>query len=171
MGVNAITTELQAKHHIYNVRGQQQVHVIHCVGLDFNHPRYQVANIEMMAHSDLTALYINVFREFAASGCSKLRLLPVSATIFAGRLKADMPGLTAKALVTAYSYTDDSTKQYLKHTNLELCIYSDDEFKSYDEAAKCLCALTGCGKPSWNYQPGDFCSAAHKEQFRKSKFV
>ena len=87
-----------AKLHVYvsQVRGRS-VHVIHAVGPDLRKDDPSPEH----AHSCLVEAYENIFREFLCSEQKLLRLLPVSAGIFAGTFAKDMPKMTMAAMPEA----------------------------------------------------------------------
>jgi hypothetical protein len=101
--VNGIEREGDVFYHKYGWPNSK--HVIHCVGYDFRtYAKRELGDLALspeIARDLLAKLYERLLMETAKSGPSTLRLVPVSAGIFAGPLLGDMPAITAEALLDA----------------------------------------------------------------------
>ena len=88
------------------------------------------------AIKQLSIGYSNVYREFCASGLPRLRLLPISGSIFAGDFKCDMANMTAAAMAHGFDDLGDSSAQkyLLKKSTVELCIFAEAEHPYYERA-------------------------------------
>lgn len=93
----------------------------------------------------LTHVYANVLRQFARSGLPRLRLLPVSGGIFAGKLRDAIPQLTFAALAQAVTELDDAELAHVLDAAsaesfadgggaLELCIFEETQLESFEDA-------------------------------------
>ena len=92
-----------------------------------------------MAHDaaidDLAAADANVLREFAASGLSHLRLLPLSGGVFAGKFRDDLPAMTAEALGRSFTLlTNEQQRSVLSAQTLDLCIFFEKDLRDYTRA-------------------------------------
>ncbi|KAH8057061.1 hypothetical protein JL721_9798 [Aureococcus anophagefferens] len=100
--VNGIEREGDVFYHKYGWPNSK--HVIHCVGYDFRtYAKRELGDLALspeIARDLLAKLCERLLMETAKSGPSTLRLVPVSAGIFAGPLLGDMPAITAEALST-----------------------------------------------------------------------
>eukprot|EP00418_Pyrodinium_bahamense_P030440 CAMPEP_0179139422 /NCGR_PEP_ID=MMETSP0796-20121207/66687_1 /TAXON_ID=73915 /ORGANISM="Pyrodinium bahamense, Strain pbaha01" /LENGTH=225 /DNA_ID=CAMNT_0020838863 /DNA_START=44 /DNA_END=721 /DNA_ORIENTATION=+ len=123
----AIQEPLQAKFHAY---GRKLV--IHVVGPNFQ-GRHDCTHEE--AVDELSQAYASTLSEFAASGVRKLRLLPISSSIFAGRFVKDMPDLTAQALQGGFEMLSAAEQdKVLGADRLEMCIFNEAELEAFEEA-------------------------------------
>lgn len=105
--------------------------VIHTVGPNFSEER-SLNQDEAVQRLALT--YKNALSEFAASGVSKLRMLPISSAIFAGPFDDQMPEMTAEALEKGFEELDkDIQSKILAAESLEMCIYAEKEVETYEE--------------------------------------
>jgi len=97
---------------------------------------YQDRNVtRAQAVEELAKAYENILREFAASELPKLRMLPVSGGIFSGDFLPELPQLTAESLKLGFSNLEPSQKeQVLKASNIDLCIFMEDELADFKEA-------------------------------------
>ena len=75
----------------------KSTHVIHTVGPDF---KLDPAMKRKDAVAKLAETYKNIFTIAAQIGRHELRLLPVSGGIFSGKFNADMPSMTAEAIIS-----------------------------------------------------------------------
>eukprot|EP00392_Amoebophrya_sp_AT5.2_P015145 g15344.t1 len=137
--VSAITKEGQAKYHTV---------IVHVVGPDFRRHSTLVAGPPA---EQLAAAYHSALQEHAKAlakglkanpnakpGQFTLRLLPVSADIFAGPYKKYMDNLTAKALDMGFELLGAAEQQTLLDPALkvELCIFEETEFQRYQKAVE-----------------------------------
>mmetsp|Transcript_109541 Transcript_109541/g.172718 ORF Transcript_109541/g.172718 Transcript_109541/m.172718 type:complete len:1170 (-) Transcript_109541:174-3683(-) len=105
--------------------------VIHTVGPNFSEER-GLQQDEAVQRLALT--YTNALKEVAASGASKLRMLPVSSAIFAGSFSEQMPEMTAEALEKSFAELDkDIQDQILSLSALEMCIFEEKQVEVYEE--------------------------------------
>mmetsp|Transcript_86129 Transcript_86129/g.156995 ORF Transcript_86129/g.156995 Transcript_86129/m.156995 type:complete len:480 (-) Transcript_86129:11-1450(-) len=124
--VSAINSPLDAKFHAY---GDKKC--VHAVGPDF---RGRTLSREE-AVGELAKAYHGILREFASSGLPSLRLLPVSGGIFSGSFMAELPGMTAEALLQGFAALAPSQQhQVLLASSLEMCIFMEKELKDYAQA-------------------------------------
>jgi hypothetical protein len=93
----------------------------------------------------LTHAYANVLRQFARSRLPRLRLLPVSGGIFAGKLRDVMPQLTFAALAQAVRELDGAETAHVLAAAaappfadgggaLELCIFEESQLEDFENA-------------------------------------
>jgi len=123
----AIQEPLQAKFHAYGERL-----VIHVVGPNFQ-GRYNCTHEEAL--EELAEAYASALAEFAACPARRLRLLPISSSIFAGPFQKDMPELTATALQQGFELLGPAQQdRVLGADRLEMCIFSEGELESFEEA-------------------------------------
>jgi hypothetical protein len=81
---------------------------------------------------ELSLAYHHILYEFADSGRSKLRLLPVSGGVFSGKFGPFMPRITVEALGKGFAMLEDELKtRILNAETLELCIYMARDFEAY----------------------------------------
>ena len=152
--VNGIEREGDVFYHKYGWPNSK--HVIHCVGYDFRtYAKRELGDLALspeIARDLLAKLYERLLMETAKSGPSTLRLVPVSAGIFAGPLLGDMPAITAEALLDASAACFASSKMvgakaekdvfadYAAHATVELCVYLERDFARYEAAWKAAVA-------------------------------
>lgn len=125
------------EYHRYK-HGVANKHVIHAVGPDLRKdpsPEH--------AHSCLVEAYENIFREFICSEQKLLRLLPVSAGIFAGTFAKDMPKMTMAAMPEAVARLSAEDRKALQKSEMHLCIFFEKELACYADAARALAASVG----------------------------
>jgi len=141
---NAIQQPLKAKLYKYGVEApyDPQVHestrdavLIHAVGPDLRQQEYR--GQRDLAVARLASLYKNVLIEFVSAEMSRLRLLPVSAGIFSGEFKDELPLMTVEALSMAFQQLDFGSRQRIMTTEaIEMCIFVEDEYHLYAKAFK-----------------------------------
>ncbi|CAE7896112.1 unnamed protein product [Symbiodinium sp. KB8] len=126
---DAITESLQAKFCSYD-NGQKNV--IHVVGPDFRSRR---SNIWADAVDELAKAYASTLKEFAGCELPRLRLLPISSSIFAGPFEKDMPEMTVQALQTGFGMLDPGDQdKILNADGIEMCIFAKAELDEYSRA-------------------------------------
>jgi len=113
--------------------GIKDKHVIHAVGPDLrnNHETEEAMRL-------LTSAYHQIFLEFLVSGQRVLRLLPVSAGIFAGSFAPDMPRLTLLAMHAGFGQLPPMESKALLERELHLCVFMEKELPLYQAAAQAL---------------------------------
>lgn len=96
----------------------------------------QRAEHEAEGLAKLTLVYANVLREFARSKLPRLRLLPVSGGIFAGKLRDAMPALTFRALRAAADQLGDADAAAVAAAadGVEMCIFEEAHLTLFEEA-------------------------------------
>jgi len=123
----AITEPLQAKFHAYGSRL-----VIHVVGPNFQ-GRFNCTYDDAL--EELSQAYASSLAEFASCPARRLRMLPISSSIFAGSFQKDMPDLTAQALAMGFEMLGAGQQErVLSAESLEMCIFSEAELESFEEA-------------------------------------
>eukprot|EP00415_Alexandrium_ostenfeldii_P001327 UN1327 len=106
--------------------------VIHVVGPNFQGRRD--CNVED-ALDELSQAYASALAEFASCPARRLRLLPISSSIFAGPFLKDMPELTAKALQQGFDMISAGEQdKVLGADRLEMCIFSEAELADFEES-------------------------------------
>jgi len=122
----------------------QALHVIHVIGPDF---KAQPAITDDEAIASLAACYAAVLTRFAKDHPSDLlRLVPVSAGIYAGGFRERMAELTAAALRTATERIATEEPALLAELpphqgrKCELCLFDPREAASYAAALKAKCS-------------------------------
>eukprot|EP00930_Biecheleria_cincta_P082708 TRINITY_DN72380_c0_g1_i1.p1 TRINITY_DN72380_c0_g1~~TRINITY_DN72380_c0_g1_i1.p1 ORF type:complete len:1090 (-),score=170.08 TRINITY_DN72380_c0_g1_i1:131-3079(-) len=122
-----ITEPGMAKFHVY---GDKKV--IHVVGPNFqSRPRCSYSD----AVSELAQAYCSTLTEFVDSGERRLRLLPISSSIFAGHFEPQMPQMTMEALHQGFSMLDAAAQDsLLAAESLEMCIFMETDFQQFQEA-------------------------------------
>lgn len=125
----AIQDELQAKCNIY-----KRCAVIHVAAPDLREPRYDNHPDEVV--EALAIAYRNVLTQFIESKKKCLRMLPISGGIFSGEHAEQLPELTARALKQAFaeSLALNGNAKMLQSSELELCIYLEEELSRYEAA-------------------------------------
>jgi len=124
----AITKPQQAKYHAYGSK-----RCIHVVGPNFSGRR--CAWDEGVA--ELAEAYQNLFTELAASGAPKVRILPVSGSIFAGSFAKDMPNMTVQALQMGFEALGPAEQDaVLGVERLEMCIFNEGEYRAFKDVFK-----------------------------------
>jgi hypothetical protein len=108
--------------------------VIHAIGPDFRKPN--AATNEKYTRSQaveaLGRAYGNILSEFVRSGQPALRLLPLSGGIHSGDFLPQIPTLTWEALQIGYWYLGCGEREAVCRRNIDLCIFAQNEFKSYE---------------------------------------
>jgi hypothetical protein len=137
----AVQHESDAGYKQYN-RGAASKHVIHTVGPDFKRVP-QMTKQEAVAK--LAETYRNVFTIAAQVGRPALRLLPVSSGIFSGKFSADMPSLTAMAIIRGYKMLSEWLRACIRlDMQVELCVFGGGrEAAAYATAVKAAVAKYG----------------------------
>ena len=85
------------------------------------------------AQIELRKAYHAVFVEFLESKAKKLRLLPISGALFAGKFIDQMTGLTPQAVANGFmKLSTEDRQRVLKANSIEMCIFKQDEQASSD---------------------------------------
>jgi O-acetyl-ADP-ribose deacetylase (regulator of RNase III) len=107
--------------------------VIHTVGPNFT--QSDESRLEQdEATGRLATTYMNMLKEFADSGVSKLRMLPVSSSIFAGKWDDLMPEMTAEALERGFADLEKEDQDKVTSAeSLEMCIFNEKEVEVYEQ--------------------------------------
>ncbi len=123
------------KYKVSRKNGEEIFHCCHAVGPNFSEMLQTPSESEAIIA--LTRVYKNIFREFIRSRLSKLRMLPVSGGIFAGKLRESIPYITFVAISQAILQLRKSEVAYLHLTvkSIEMCIYEEYEFASFKKTA------------------------------------
>jgi hypothetical protein len=127
----AIRAPGQAKWHQYGKN-----HVIHVVGPNLNGVYGTGAAILQTAISSLARAYANTLSQFVLCGASKLRVLPISGGIFAGRFADDIPWMSFKALEKGFDTlppgTQDELCRRFAENKLEMCVFGSDGVEDFN---------------------------------------
>ena len=117
-------------------------HVIHTVGPDF---KLDLNLKRKEAVEKLAKTYKNIFTIAAQVGRHELRLLPVSGGIFSGKFRADMPGMTAEAIIKGYKMLSEWLRACIRiDITVKLCIFGgDQEAHAYGTQLKAAVAKYG----------------------------
>jgi len=133
-------------------------HVIHAVGPDLRKPPPGAPQGELYTRAQaaeaLAQTYANIFEAFANhcampttnldadaaedipgnESCRVLRLLPVSGGIFSGPFLAELPKLTAEAIMKGFDLLPHAAqKQALVQSEVHLCVFADNEVPLFEE--------------------------------------
>lgn len=139
--VAAIAKEGDVAYHRYGYPTSK--HVLHCVGFDFRtYASRELGGLALsreIATDVLTSVYEKLFALAAKMGKKKLRLVPISSSIFAGELRSQMPQITADAILDAidrcFQVSDQTKRDYVDALEaLELCVYVGAECADYTAA-------------------------------------
>jgi hypothetical protein len=86
----------------------------------------------------LARVYKNIFRQFARSRLTHLRLLPVSGGIYSGQFQSIMPELTFVAINQAFRKLSDSDFQFIQHHKdcIKMCIFEEIQASAFQKASK-----------------------------------
>jgi len=129
----AIKAPGQAKYHQYGER-----HVIHVVGPNLNAVYGTDASVVDKVIGLLAQAYANTFSEVGICAAKRIRLLPVSGGIFAGRFADDIPWMTIAALDKGFTSlpadTQESLTQLFSENKLEVCVFGADSLPAYEAA-------------------------------------
>lgn len=149
--IESVQDELDAKLHRYRGQDGHDQQVLHAVGPDFRREPYASGH-EQKAVEALSAVYCNVFREFANSGLPSLRLLPLSGGIFSGGYKEALVDMTVSALSGAFLRLGERERLRMLDASIELCIYLEIELDDYEAAFKSAKGTTRGG--GWSSPQG-----------------
>jgi len=134
-------------------------HVLHCVGFDFRSYSGAEPLSPDVARGLLADLYGKMFALAAKYGRGKIRLVPISAGIFSGPLHADMPQITADALLDAIAFVfgpdaDATRTTYVADVEaVELCVYMEQEYSLYSAAWGKALAARAFARPTSEPEP------------------
>jgi hypothetical protein len=86
----------------------------------------------------LARVYKNIFRQFAQSRLTHLRLLPVSGGIYSGQFQHIMPEITFIAINQAIRKLSKSDYQFLQHRKdtIKMCIFEEIQASAFQTASK-----------------------------------
>jgi len=129
------------------------IHVLHCTGPDFKETdATREEAVGMLEH-----VYYNVLAEAARVGKSTLRLLPISAGIFSGPFRTEMPQMTAEALIQSAERLAKADPGLFKNLmpdaaieedgcgmlRVEFCLYAPKDLDMYASALKAALGQRG----------------------------
>jgi len=112
--------------------------VIHVVGPNLHTVGGADDKSVQNATSLLAKSYANTFKEFLASDAARLRLLPISGGIFAGRFNDDIPWMTFAAIDLGFRSLAAEAQAKLvtcfSANKVELCIFGDGALSEFKDA-------------------------------------
>mmetsp|Transcript_67210 Transcript_67210/g.174194 ORF Transcript_67210/g.174194 Transcript_67210/m.174194 type:complete len:699 (+) Transcript_67210:1-2097(+) len=134
----ALQKELDAK--LFSYKGDAytgKTNVIHAVFPTFNaYTGERSAAQDERAENDLKTVYYNIFREFYkadTSTCKFLRLVPLIDTQRAGPYARELPKMTVKVLLAAFSMLNTEEQRHILTSEVVVCI-GDGDFDLYKQA-------------------------------------
>ena len=127
----AVNAQGDAAYHRYGF--PESLHCVHCAGIDFR--REGAPATFDAAASALSVAYAHVLELAATLSKRRLRLLPISSGIFAGRFAERMPELTAVALLGALDQLPEASQKTLKGgMAIELCVFNAADAPAFKAA-------------------------------------
>lgn len=113
----------------YNMDDDKTCTVIHAYSYDFENANPENKDTVI---SKLSQIYSKVFKLFIESNKSKLYLVPLSGSTFAGIFRPQMPDITHKAIRKALLYFNTNQSNFnTSNKQIHLCLFSGDEQRTY----------------------------------------